>query len=405
MTELWAAIALLLCFASGFVLWAWWRPLPIEAQQTHRNDAVVALYRSKQQELEHELSSAQLNRSDYDQRLAEMQRTLLLETSSSQSMQYKVNNSGGLVLLFVALIIPITGFITYTQLGAHSHLSQRYNMQKTRTIAANATSLSVLVAGLEEELLQQPNNPEGWYLLANTYMQGQNLTQGIAAFESALNYVQPGSGQHSALLGQYAQALFFNDEQFSQRVNQAIAATMAQDPKDVSALSLLGIQAFENERYDAAIEYWRQALPRAGDGQGKASLKAGIASAKELLNAGSDTALSLSLPVKVMLANGLSVPVSANAVLFVYAKQVEEGMPLFAAKFNPNSIPLDLSLTDAMALQPGTRLADYTSLDLVAHIALAGVPGKRPGDLFSQTMTVNVTEGKIVYLTLDQILK
>ena len=81
MTELWAAIALLLCFTSGFVLWAWWRPLPRSTSANNRHEAVVALYCAKQIELDEELASAQINRSDYDQRLAEMQRTLLLETS------------------------------------------------------------------------------------------------------------------------------------------------------------------------------------------------------------------------------------------------------------------------------------------------------------------------------------
>ena len=54
------------------------------------------------------------------------------------------------------------------------------------------------------------------------------------------------------LLGQYAQALFFHEGDFTQSVNQAIAAALEKNPNDVSALSLLGIQAFESENYDAS---------------------------------------------------------------------------------------------------------------------------------------------------------
>ena len=407
MTELWAAIALLLCLTSGFVLWAWWRPLPVSSSANNRHEAVVALYRVKQIELDEELASAQINRSDYDQRLAEMQRTLLLETSDSPAPVSSPNHAGGLLLLFIALVIPVAGLLTYIQLGSYGGLEQSVNLQNTRSIAASSTSLPTLVSSLEDELENRPNNPEGWYLLANSYMQAEQTAMGIAAFEQALNYVQAGSRQQAALLGQYAQALFFNEGEFSQRVNEAIAAAMAQDPKDVSALSLLGIQAFESENYDAAIQFWQRALPRAGEGQGKASLQAGINSAQQMLNEDPNMGLGMSLPIEVSLANGLSIPESSQAVLFVYARQANQGMPLFAIKLNPSNLPLDVLLTDAMALQQGTRLANYKTLNLSAHVAMAGLAGQKSGDFISQTLTVTIaTEGtEKVYLTIDQILK
>jgi cytochrome c-type biogenesis protein CcmH len=330
---------------------------------------------------------------------------LLLETSASSAAPSSPNHAGGILLLIVALVTPVAGFLTYVQLGAHSPLEQSFNLQNTRSIAASSTSIPDLISSLKNELEQQPNNPEGWYLLANSYMQAEQTALGIAACEQALNYVQTGSRQHSALLGQYAQALFFDEGEFSQLVNQAIAEAMAQDPKDVSALSLLGIQAFENESYDAAIQFWQRALPRAGEGQGKASLQAGIDSAQQMLTEDPSQGLGVALPIKVSLANGLSIPGSQQAVLFVYAKQAERAMPLFATKLNPGNLPLDVLLTDAMALQKGTRLADYQTLNLSAHIAMAGVPGQKPGDLVSQTLVVTIAEDKTVYLTIDQILK
>ena len=55
MTELWAAIALLLCLTSGFILWAWLRPLPPSVVPDNRHHLVVDLYRIKQKELDQEL--------------------------------------------------------------------------------------------------------------------------------------------------------------------------------------------------------------------------------------------------------------------------------------------------------------------------------------------------------------
>lgn len=409
MTELWAAIALLLCLTSGFILWAWLRPLPPSVVRNNRHDLVVELYQLKQKELDQELESAQINRSDYDLRLAEMQHTLLLETADRQvslTPSNSSNRAGGLSLLFVALLVPAAGLLTYLELGAYDSLEQNINLQTTRSITESASTLEVLITNLGQELAQKPNNPEGWYLLANSYMQGEQTLLGINAFEQALAYVQDGSRQQAALLGQYAQALFFHEGDFTQSVNQAIAAALEKNPNDVSALSLLGIQAFESENYDAAIQFWQRALPSAGEGQGKASLQAGIDSAQQLQNGGNDLDIGINVPINVSLANGLSVP-SASAALFVYAKQADQPMPLFAIKLNPNNLPIEVLLTDAMALQQGTKLADYETLQISAHVAMAGVPGQKAGDLMSPTLVINVAEassGK-VNLTIDQILK
>ena len=404
MTELWAAIALLLCMASGFVWWALWRPVPAPQDSNKRQQQTIGLYKTKLAELEQELASATISRSDYDQRLAETQRTLLLETQGKSTLKTSSGQSqGGLILVFVAVALPIAGLLTYFELGAHSSLEQRVNMQQTRAITQQVESLPELIEALSTELESQPNNPEGWYLLANSYMQNQQTIQGIAAFEQALAKVQKDSGQHAALLGQYAQALFFNDGDFTTRVNQAIAKALAHDPQDVSALSLLGIQAFEAQNYNAAIGFWQRALPRAGEGQGQSSLQAGIASAQQMLQQSSDPGLSIA--VTVNLVNGLQLPASEHAVLFVYAKQAGRPMPLFATKLDPNNLPLNLTLTDAMALQTGTHIGDYQSLDVMAHVALAGVPGRQAGDLVSQSITVLIGDDSKVDLTIDQILK
>lgn len=407
MFQLWFAVAILLCFSSVFIVWACFRPIPQSKALDSRNDAVIELFKLKQQELDEELAAAIINRSDYDQRLAEMQRTLLLETSEEPKQKVSSNNTGSVMLVSIALIVPFAGLLTYFELGAYGGLEQRVNLQNTRAISASATSLPMLIENLQSSLADEPNNPEGWYLLANSYLQVDDYKQGLKAFEQALTYVQEDSVQHAALLGQYAQALFFEAGQFNDTVNQAIAKALDKDPTDISALSLLGIKAFESQEYAAAINYWQRALPNAGEGQGKASLLAGIENAKQMLNGGQVVATGASISLNVAIANGLGLPSIPSATLFVYAKQGNEAMPLFAAKLDPADLPITLVLTDAMALQKGTRLADFESLNLSAHIALAGVPGQKPGDYVSQVLPVNLAQskGEKLDLTIDQILK
>jgi cytochrome c-type biogenesis protein CcmH len=110
------------------------------------------------------------------------------------------------------------------------------------------------------------------------------------------------------------------------------------------------------------------------------------------------------IEVEVRLANGIQVPTSPNAVLFVYAREAGQRMPLLATRLDPQSLPLRVSLTNAMALQPNTDLADYAELDIVAHIAKAGTPGQKNGDLVGQVNTVSVAAKEVVDLAIDRII-
>ncbi|MCP4790485.1 MAG: c-type cytochrome biogenesis protein CcmI [Gammaproteobacteria bacterium] len=405
MTEYWAMVAILLAVASVFVLWAVLRPVPDSLQQTtnHQTDN-VRLFEQRQQELQAELGAGNLTKSECEAQIAELERTLY-EDLQSQVALPKFSNRGGYLLLASALLIPAAGWFTYLELGASSGMQQRENMQATRALMQSAETMEQMLVDLEAHLQGNSNNPEGWFILANSYMQNGQSQQGLAAFEQALQYAPLGSPQRAAILGQYAQALFYIDGDFSERVNNAIAVAMTANPEDVSALSLLGIQAFETENFEAAIEFWQKALVGAGNSGGVQSLQAGIANARQQLRAqqGED-AQDVVINVEVRLVNGLQVPSNEEAVLFVYAREAGQRMPLLATKLDPRSLPIKLRLTNAMALLPNIDLANYAQLDIVAHIAKSGQPGQQGGDLVGQVTGVSVVAKEVVDLAIDRIL-
>ena len=110
------------------------------------------------------------------------------------------------------------------------------------------------------------------------------------------------------------------------------------------------------------------------------------------------------IEVDVRLANGLQVPSNPATVVFVYALHAGQAMPVLATRLDPQSLPTTLQLTNAMALQPGTNLADYSALDIVAHIATAGTPKQKPGDLVGKVNSVSVAAKEVVDLVIDRIV-
>jgi cytochrome c-type biogenesis protein CcmH len=405
MSEYWGAMIALLAFASVFALWPVLRAVPpnLQDEEDHEADN-ISIFEQRQAELQAEVAAGNLSEQEYAAQEAELQRALLTDLQNAAA-QPKFNTRGGYLLLAAALMIPVAAWFTYAELGASQGMQQRDNMMATRAIMQNAETLEQMVTELQTHLDANEDNPEGWFILANTYMQANNLEAGLHAFDMAKTYAPEGSPQKAAILGQYAQALFFVDGAFNERVNAAIAEAMKANPDDVSALSLLGIQAFEASNFTAAIQFWERALKNAGDGDGARSLQAGIANAKrQLTGDNGELVQGPSIEVAIRLATGLVVPNAPNAVLFVYAREAGQRMPLLAARLNPNDLPMTITLDNSMALQQGTDLANYDKLDVVAHIAKEGVPGQKAGDMVGQVLAVSITSEEVVDLAIDRIL-
>ncbi|MDP6968119.1 MAG: c-type cytochrome biogenesis protein CcmI [Gammaproteobacteria bacterium] len=405
MNEYWGMVAVLLALASLFALWPLLRPVSSGLQQTdsHRADN-ISLFQQQQQDMQADLAAGNLTATEYAEREAELERALLDDLQAQESRP-NINNRGAYLLLSTALLIPVAGWFMYAELGAGNGLQQRENMQITRSLMQTSQNREQLLTELQAHLQDNPNNPEGWFILANYYMQNQQSQKGLQAFQQAKQYAPLGSRERAAILGQYAQALFFVDGTFSHRVSDAISETMAVDPNDVSALSLLGIQAFEADKFAAAIRFWEQAVAGSTNGEGTQSLQAGISNARlQLAQQQGDTAGGPVIEVSVRLANGLQVPSDPATVLFVYALKAGQSMPVLATRIDPHTLPTTLQLTNAMVLLPDTNLADFAQLDIVAHMAKAGTPKQNTGDLVGKVNSVSVAAKEVVDLALDRIV-
>ena len=283
MSEYWAMVAILLAVASLFVLWAVMRPIPSSMQEDNDHKADnVQIFEQRQKELQGDLSAGNISEEEFAAQNTELERALF-DDLQHQTVAPKFNHRGGYLLLATALMVPLAGWFTYAEMGASKGMQQRDNMQATRALMQEATTIEQLLTDLKAHLQDNADNPEGWFILANSHMQNNQAELGLAAFEQAKHFAPMGSPQRAAILGQYAQALFFVDSLFTARVNAAIAEALEANPEDVSALSLLGIQAFEANNFSAAVDFWKKALAGAGTGDGAQSLQAGIANAQQQL--------------------------------------------------------------------------------------------------------------------------
>ena len=272
MIDFWLAAGLLLLVAMSFLL------IPVlrgrRAQREEDRTALnVALYQERVAELQAQQVEGVLSAEQMDSGRAEAARELLADTEGAEPL--RTSKLGKTLPLLAALLVPVLG------LGLYLHFGASDKVELTREFSQPPGSIAEMTDRLERAVKAQPDSAEGIYFLARTYMAQDRPRDAAAMFERAVAQ----AGRQPELLGQWAQALYFaSNKQFTAQVQDLTAEALKGDPKEVTSLGLLGIAAFESERYQQAVDYWKRllaALPP--QDPSRQALEGGIARANEKL--------------------------------------------------------------------------------------------------------------------------
>lgn len=414
MTNLWTGIGVLTLIAIVIMFW----PL-LSYQRLTRSEASgrqqqnVDIFRERLAELENERDQGTLAAAEFDTLKLELERNLLIDAEEPPELPARRSSVGQAQLVTVtllALMIPAAALGLYNHLGRADDLAVALSMPAPGE--GQQPSLEQAVTALQQQLANDPENPEGWYLLANTQMNTGNYAAGVEAFQQVLAYLPEDAPQYASVMGQLAQAMYFaNEGRMDSAVRAQIDATLAQEPYEIAALGLLGIDAYEQKNYTAAIEHWRKALLNA-DGQAADSLRSGITRARDELIAAGQPVPDLpelaeaSIVLQVSLAEDLAGQVSPEQTVFIFARPVGGRMPLAAVKRQVKDLPLEIELTDSMAMTPQARLSSQSEVEVSARVSRSGQPRPQAGDLQGVLSPVATTgNSEPVTLVIDQVVQ
>ncbi|WP_025111908.1 c-type cytochrome biogenesis protein CcmI [Pseudomonas sp. H1h] len=387
MIDFWLAAGLLLLVALSFLL------IPVlrgrRAQREEDRTALnVALYQERVAELQSQQAEGVLDAAQMDSGRAEAARELLADTEGVAAP--RVSKLGKPLPLLAAVLVPVLG------LGLYLHFGAADKVELTREFAQAPQSMEEMTQRLERAVAAQPDSAEGLYFLGRTYMAQDRPADAAKMFERAANL----AGRQPELLGQWAQAQYFADgKKWSDKIQALTDEALKADPKEVTSLGLLGIAAFEGERYQQAIDYWNRLLAQLpADDNSRAALQGGIERATERLQAsGGKVAeapaakVAALLRVHVDLASELRSKVKPDDSVFIFARATSgPPAPLAAKRLTVADLPVTIELGDADAMMPQLKLSNFPEVQLVARISRAGQPTAgewvgRSGPLASST--------------------
>jgi len=240
-----AAVLLAAMLASLTRPW-WWRRRAAGASRQALN---TAIYRDQLLELEHDRADGELPAADYEQARAELQRRLIEDAAEVDA---PVAGTSRVMPTAIALLVglPLAAAALYAWLGNTAGFEPMARGDVSRA------DIDRMVESLAAKLEKEPNNLQGWAMLARSYKALHRPEDALRAFEKATALVE----QDPQLLADYADLLASGaGGSFAGKPEQLIAKALALDPDNMQALWLAGTAAFNREDFDVAVQHWQRA--------------------------------------------------------------------------------------------------------------------------------------------------
>ncbi|QDF99496.1 c-type cytochrome biogenesis protein CcmI [Azoarcus sp. DD4] len=288
----------------------------------------------------------------------------------------------------VAVSVPLLALGIYLVLGNPDGLDpQKVAGQQ----GFSREQVAEMVGGLADRLEKEPDNAEGWMMLARSYLVLEDFPKAAAAYER-LSALRPDDAD---ILADWADAVAAQHGSVSGPAELIVAKVLAVDPEHVKGLLLAGSAAFERKDYAAASAQWERILVRIPPQEEAASaLRAGINEARAkgglppLAEAPAAPPMSqavaaadggLTLSGRLELAPALRERLGADDTVFVFVRGGAGGPPLAALRFKGSELPREFSFDGVPRMGGDGPLPSQVTL--AARVSKSGEVNARAGDL------------------------
>ena len=292
----------------------------------------------------------------------------------------------------------------------------------------NEAEFSAAVGKLAERLKEEPDNLEGWAMLARSYARLGRHADALPAFEKAVAL----KGDDPRLLSDLADTLAVqNGRDLAGRPTELVLRALKIDPDNGKALALAGTAAFNANDYAGAVRHWEhlakvspadsgfmqqlqgsitEARKRAGLPAGAPAAGAVLSPAAAATDAGPAVAPVAAaggavLRGSVRLAPALAKQAAPSDTVFIFARAAEGSrMPLAILRHQVKDLPLDFQLDDSSAMSPASRLSAFPKVIVSVRISKSGQATPSAGDLIGESGPVaNTASG--VRIEIAEVVK
>lgn len=410
----WYAAAAMTALALAFIIApAVWHRTRSQADNELRQQNLIA-YRGRMAELDEDYQAGVIDPDTYGQLKDELAGSLLDDVADTPAARVERRAGGGRVLVIACvLVVPVAAVLLYQHWGA---LDQVEQWQTMKQMVASGEDRPELVGNLADQLhdrLQDsPDNPDGWAMLGQTYMNLERYGDASQAFEQLARLEAGAPAQAANAWGLVAQARFFDSQgAMTPAVTRAIGQARSLNPDEVNSLGLLGISAFDQKSYEEAIQYWERIAKVAPNHPQLPAIRKGIVAAYTRLGrpVPGDSSAAVSergVTVQVELAQELAGTIPADTTLFIFAREPgRQGPPLAIARLTAGDLPVKVRLNDTLSMAPTAQISSADTVLVTARLSRAGKAMPQSGDWqgsLAEPVAVNSDPESVTTLVIDQ---
>ncbi|HUL64559.1 MAG TPA: c-type cytochrome biogenesis protein CcmI [Burkholderiaceae bacterium] len=377
----------------------------------------LALLRDQLADLDGEHARGAFSREQYAESKAELERRVLEETESGTRHAGAAESGGRATAAVIAATVPIAAVVLYLSFGDPSALdlqSRRSALEHSKQ--PTAQDIEAMLSRLAQRLEKEPDNADGWAMLARSYYVLQRYPEAVRAYEQLLKLAP----QEPSVLVDYADALAMRDgRNIAGRPLQLVQEALKLDPKQPKALAMAGTEAFDRKDFRLAAEYWEKlAAVVPADSEMGRNIASSIAEARKLGGLGPAPAeatakaappaaaasAAASVQGTVRLDPAVAARVAPTDAVFVFARAVEgPRMPLAVFRLRAQDLPARFKLDDSLAMAPQFRLSNFKNVLVNARISKSGSATPSAGDLEGKGIAVDLGAHDVV-VTIDRVV-
>jgi cytochrome c-type biogenesis protein CcmH len=261
MLTFWIIAALLILFAFWFILPALLNR-PTSDEEVERREANILVYKDQQRELDADLKNGLIGEEQYTQEKSELERRLLEDVAVSTAAVAGKHGTNRFAYA-VAACIPIGAIALYFVVGNPKAVTTSASPQMRPAAPANPAEtmsdqqIAANIQKLADRMKDNPNDVQGWTMLARSYMMQERFAEAASAYEKLTVL----SANDADAWADYAESLALaNGQNLAGKPTEAINRALKIDPKHQKALALAGSAAFQAKDYQKAMDHWQQLL-------------------------------------------------------------------------------------------------------------------------------------------------
>ncbi|NKB77583.1 MAG: c-type cytochrome biogenesis protein CcmI [Gammaproteobacteria bacterium] len=364
--------------------------------------------------------------SEYQQAQTELEAALLDDLNQSKTTQAsRASTLPKAWAIVILLLIPAVSISLYTFIGNPKFIA---HTPAPNDEPIEEQDIGRLLAQLERKISENPTNPDGWGLAANTYMTMGDFSKARQAYATLYQLV----GDDPDVLTAWSDAIIMDSgNSYVSEAQKNVDLALKLNPDHINALWIAGLGNQSLGNHERAVRHLKRLMPlMADDPQAQEQIKVvladsltQVASVSDGLNEADASSNSIvqakpkqpthtdgpfsTIQLKISISPELTADFQNTDTIFVVAKATQgPPIPLAVNKLSDVLLPLEVILDDSMSMLPTHKISDFEEVKVSARISKSGQAIRQAGDLISSEVVLKVDGNQqLVELVIDNRVK